>query len=247
MHDTRIDLRPGLCLAVVHFAFVASAAAAPARVVHVDAARFKELVDARPGILLDVRTPDEVARMHLKDASVIDFNAPRFEQKAALLDRKQPIFVYCASGNRSAKAAELMISKLGFTEVFTLDGGIRGWVAAGYDVERGAATRDDSANVLDPTAFDALLAGQKRVLVSFQTPWCTPCKAMAPIVDALAEKWKSRAAIVRVDIDRSESLAARERVEGVPVLVLYENGKEVWRHSGLISREALEARLAGKK
>jgi rhodanese-related sulfurtransferase len=208
-------------------------------------AEFMLELQKQGGVVLDVRTPGEVAKGTLEGASVIDFNAGQFEKKVALLSRERPVFVYCASGRRSASAAEAM-GKLGFKHVYNLAGGIKAWQAEGFPVtEPTAGARAPRGEVVTPDAFDALLKKDKRVLVDFQTPWCTPCQKMGPVVDALATSVKG-VKVLKVDIDASEALAAREKVQGVPVFVLYVDGKEKARLSGERERAALEA-LAAKK
>lgn len=200
-------------------------------------AQFNAQLQAQHGLLLDVRTPGEVARGKLSGASVIDFNGPKFEQKVSLIARDRRVFVYCASGNRSGQAASVM-AKLGFTRVFNLSGGIRAWTGAGLPVETGPEAAASSGEGLTPEAFDALIKKEPRVLADFQTRWCAPCQKMVPVVDALAVKGVK---VIKVDLDESEALGAREKVQGVPVFVLYVDGKERARISGEQTREALEA------
>lgn len=211
------------------------------RLEHLGAEEFKRLAEQKHGTYLDVRTPGEVARGHLPNASVIDVNDARFAQKAGLMQRDRPVFVYCASGMRSSAAAR-RLADLGFAEVYELSGGLGGWTRAGYPLERSSGP-EASADGMSPGTLDALLAKERRVLVDYHTPWCAPCRAMAPVVDALAEEWKGKARIVRVDIGESEALAGRERIQVVPSFVLYVDGRERWRKSGELPREVLEAAL----
>ena len=196
--------------------------------------QFKTQLEAQQGLVLDVRTPAEVAKGKLAGASVIDFNAPKFEQKVALIDRDKPVFVYCARGGRSSQAVALM-AKLGFTRVYNLSGGIIAWTADGLPVEAGAAAASASGEGVTPEAFDALLKKEKRLLVDFQTPWCTPCQKMGPVVDAL-----KGIKVLKVDLDQSEALGTREKIQGVPVFVLYVEGKEKARLNGEQPAAALE-------
>lgn len=198
-------------------------------------AQFKAQLEAQRGLVLDVRTPGEVARGKLPGASVIDITAPRFEQKVSLIARDKPVFVYCASGNRSRAATEVMKS-MGFTKVYNLANGIRGWTSNGYPLESVVPPAGGSGQGLAPEAFDALIKKEKRVLVDFHTQWCVPCQKMAPIVAALKS-----VKVIKVDLDQSEALGAREKVQGVPVFVLYVDGKERGRLMGEQTREALEA------
>jgi thioredoxin len=212
---------------------------------HLGPAEFQTRAQAQQGLYLDVRTPGEVARGVIPGASVIDLNDARFDQKVALLDHQRPLFVYCASGGRSAAAAEMLVRQ-GFTHVAELEGGLGAWSRAGLPIERPAGPAP-AADGLTPEAFDAQLKATSRVLVDYQTPWCTPCRAMAPVVDALAQEYEGRAKVLRVDVDQSEALAAREHVQGVPVFVLYVDGQERWRATGLQPKETLAAQLEAPK
>ena len=200
---------------------------------------FKALAEKKPGIVLDVRTKEEIARGKLKDATTIDFRDPRFLQKAALMQKDKAIYVYCAMGGRSSKAAE-KLAALGFEHVYNLDGGITAWAKEGLPVEvpkEPPPPRTDRA--MAPEAFDALVQKAPRVLVEFQTEWCTPCQKMEPVVAAL--KAQKNFTIVQVDVEQSEALAAREKVQAVPVFVLYVGGKERWRKVGEVPQAELEA------
>jgi len=99
-------------------------------------AEFKQKLAANPkAVLLDVRTPSEVADGALPGAVNIDFNAPGFQEKLDALDKTKSYYVYCKVGGRSGKAAEMMKDR-GFKEVHNLKGGYDGWVAQGLVVEK---------------------------------------------------------------------------------------------------------------
>lgn len=95
---------------------------------------FKSKIETAPdGVVLDVRTPEEVAQGVIAGAKVIDFKGSDFEQQIESLDKSKPYFVYCASGGRSGKTASLMKEK-GFTKVYSLEGGITAWKEQGLEV-----------------------------------------------------------------------------------------------------------------
>jgi rhodanese-related sulfurtransferase len=103
---------------------------------------FKQMVDqfqGQPGeaTILDVRTPSEFERERLRDAVNLDVSAGVFSDRVARLDRGKTYLVYCQSGTRSARAAQIM-SGLGFTKVYNMRGGIAKWKDAGYPVVTGA-------------------------------------------------------------------------------------------------------------
>ena len=76
--------------------------------------------------LVDVRTQEEYTVSHLKDAQNICVTNSDFEEKVKTLDKNKPVYVYCAVGGRSATAAKIL-SDMGFTEVYDLEGGITNW------------------------------------------------------------------------------------------------------------------------
>lgn len=81
--------------------------------------------------IVDLRTPGEVAATGaLPGAAFIDFSAPAFSEKVKQLDKNRPVLLYCASGGRSAAAAE-MLHQQKFLMVYDMTPGMRGWLAAG--------------------------------------------------------------------------------------------------------------------
>jgi rhodanese-related sulfurtransferase len=88
-----------------------------------------------PRQLVDVRTSSECAMGVISDAQNIDFHGDDFKGKLMQLDRSVPVYVYCASGGRSTRAAHVL-KELGFTEIYNLSGGMKAWQDAGYEVNQ---------------------------------------------------------------------------------------------------------------
>jgi rhodanese-related sulfurtransferase len=82
--------------------------------------------------LVDVRTEEEYEVSHLKNAQNICVTSDDFREKVASLDKMKPVYVYCKSGNRSSKAASILI-ELGFTQVYDLQGGHQSWEKEGLE------------------------------------------------------------------------------------------------------------------
>jgi rhodanese-related sulfurtransferase len=91
-----------------------------------DANEFKEKIESNKGIVLDVRTADEVAEGKIDGAINIDFYSDNFKDEVAKLDKEQPVYVYCRSGGRSGKSMKIL-KDMGFTEVYNLLGGYGNW------------------------------------------------------------------------------------------------------------------------
>ena len=104
------------------------------KIEHVDAATFKKYIDEKKGVLIDLRTDDELKNKGMiKGALQIDFLAKDAEEKIAKLDKKKTYLIYCAGGGRSGDCAELM-EKQGFSHVVNLEKGIEGWKKSGFEV-----------------------------------------------------------------------------------------------------------------
>jgi len=84
--------------------------------------------------LVDVRTLEEFGTSHLKNAQNICVTNDDFQEKVKVLDKNKPVYVYCQKGARSAKAAKIL-SDMGFTEVYDLQGGITNWEEKGLETE----------------------------------------------------------------------------------------------------------------
>ena len=92
----------------------------------VTAEEFKALIDKNNGILLDVRTKDEVASGMIKNAINLDYYSATFKDDVAKLDKNKPVYVYCRSGGRSGGAKKILTS-IGFKTVYNLKGGYSNW------------------------------------------------------------------------------------------------------------------------
>lgn len=89
------------------------------------------------------------------------------------------------------------------------------------------------------SSFNQIINSQQPVLIDFSAEWCQPCKMMAPILKDLAKEMGDGVRILKIDVDRNPKLAQKLQVQGVPTLVLYQNGKQLWRQSGVIPAHQL--------
>jgi len=97
---------------------------------------------------------------------------------------------------------------------------------------------------LDASQFDATLASTTQpVLVDFWAPWCGPCKAIAPVLDELAEEMGDKVCIIKINVDDNQELAARFSVRAIPTLLILKNGQVVHQMVGLKSKTDLIQQL----
>ena len=88
-------------------------------------------------------------------------------------------------------------------------------------------------------SFSEIIKGETPVLVDFFADWCGPCKTLAPILKDVKSDLGAAVKVVKIDVDKNQALATKYQVRGVPTLILFKNGKQVWRQSGVVPKHAL--------
>jgi thioredoxin len=193
--------------------------------------------------VLDVRTKEEFSGDRLPDALNADFTkTEEFTERVRFLDKNKPVFVYCLSGGRSQKAAEYL-TKQGFREVYDMKGGMRSWLVDQKPVAAGSS-RNKKPGMTEAAFHQEVERHAPRlVLADFGARWCPPCKKMAPEMERLSKELTGTLVVLPVDVDEHQTLSQVKKVNVLPTLILYKNGKVVWQHEGYASREEIMAQV----
>lgn len=89
------------------------------------------------------------------------------------------------------------------------------------------------------STFNELINGKTPLLVDFSAEWCGPCKMMAPVLQQVAGEMGDEVKIIKVDVDKNPAAASHFNIQGVPTLILFREGKQLWRQSGVLQASLL--------
>jgi len=201
------------------------------------AAAYKEAIAAKNIQVLDVRTAAEFNGGHIPNALQANWLDPKeFTDRVQDLDKNLPVYIYCQAGVRSASAQSALEAK-GY-KVVNLEGGISSWKMNGFPVE--GKGNKPQMRVED---FNITIASNNIVLVEVGADWCPPCRKMLPVLEILKQKSAVPFYFLRVDGGDDLEVMKSLNAEGLPTFILFKNGKEAWRHQGLVTVEEFNAAL----
>ncbi|MGV8881389.1 MAG: thioredoxin [Rhodoglobus sp.] len=102
----------------------------------------------------------------------------------------------------------------------------------------------NAKDVTDATFADEVLNSGDTIMVDFWAEWCGPCKAVSPILDAIAEEHSDKIKIVKVNVDDNPELSMKYQITSIPAMKIFRGGEVVKTVIGAKPKQALEADLA---
>ena len=196
---------------------------------------------AKPQII-DARTKEEFVINHINDAVNIDQFAGNYLNDLQKFDKTKPVFIYAIQNYRPGILAKELRDS-GFAEVYELKSGIGNWIGSGYPYYSSVK------NIVSLEVYNKIINENKIVLVDVGTKYCGACVKVKKVVDSLREDNNASYKIEEIDLYHNpELVAGLKEIQAVPTVLLYKDGKVIWKRTGLsFTKKDIEAEVAKAK
>jgi len=91
--------------------------------------------------------------------------------------------------------------------------------------------------ITDSNFEELVLQSDKPVLVDFWAPWCGPCRTVGPIIDEIAQSYKDKAIVGKLNVDDNQNYAGKYGIRSIPTILLFQNGEIQERFVGVSAKE----------
>ena len=188
---------------------------------------YSKIKDQKNPQIIDARGPQEFAINHINGAVNFNLETKNYAEYAARLDKSKPVFIYSIAAYRSSLLASELL-KNGFSEAFVLEGGIAAWIGSGKPFYF------NSKSKLSLAEYNKIVADNNAVLVDIGSQYCAGCTKVKPVLETIRAQYGTNLKIVEIDLeDNPQIIADLKTVKVFPTLILYQNGKIVFKKDGL--------------
>ncbi|RUM46824.1 MAG: thioredoxin [Desulfocapsa sp.] len=97
----------------------------------------------------------------------------------------------------------------------------------------------DNVKEVSDADFESIISSDTPCLVDFWAPWCGPCKAIGPVVDALAEEYAGKVTIVKMNVDDNPATPGKFGIRAIPTLIVFKSGEKVDQVTGAVGKPQL--------
>jgi thiol-disulfide isomerase/thioredoxin len=177
--------------------------------------------------IIDARGPEEFTLNHINGAVNFNLLTENYVKYIAALDKSKPVFIYSIGAGRSVLLANELL-KNGFTEAYSLEGGIANWIGNGKPFYA------NSKSKLSLTEYNKIIANNNSVLVDIGSKYCGACKKVKPVLENIKAQYGDNLKIVEIDLEENPQIIADlKTIKVFPTLILYQSGKIILKKEGL--------------
>lgn len=191
--------------------------------------------------IIDARGPEEFALNHIIGAVNFNLESKDYAKQVAKLDKAKPVFIYSIGAGRSVQLQNELL-KNGFSEAYSLEGGIANWIGGGKPYFA------NSKSKLTLAAYNKIISENNTVLVDIGSVYCGACKKVKPVLETIKAQYGANLKIVEIDLeDNTQVIADLKTIRVFPTLILYQNGKIILKKEGFENlKNEVDVALASK-
>lgn len=205
--------------------------------VALDVQAFNERVQSVDYQVLDIRTTEVFKKGHIERAVNLPYNSSDFKTPDKALYLDMPICIYGNDESEQVAAAQ-ELSKKGYKDIYVLKGAFASWKSSNLPI---IEEKEKKIYESDTISFEEARKGNKLVMVDFNATWCGPCKKIEPFVHRLHDNRDTDVIVYSIDTDQRPELASEYTATYIPLLVFIKNNKELYRSTGEITEQELNA------